>query len=74
MSVKTELLMIEAHRANLASAKSFENYRDQHLAYVDSLIEVMRAEVLKGEVEMKFIFRISHPQPDNKAEQAEPTP
>ena len=42
------LKTLEKHRANLASATSWEQYRDRHVAYVDYCIERQKV-LLSGE-------------------------
>lgn len=42
----TKLAMLEVHRNNLANAKTFEDYRNAHVSYVDMLIEQLKADDL----------------------------
>lgn len=53
----TGMRMLETHRANLAGSKTFEEYRDHHVAYVDCLIEREKARLDEKLAEIKFISR-----------------
>lgn len=74
MSDRNSLLLLEAHRENLASAKSFEEYREQHLAYVDCLIQRFKAERAKDEAGIEFIYRTACEQMKNKDASEGPAP
>jgi hypothetical protein len=62
MADSETLLMLEMHRANLAESKTFEEYRDHHVAYVDTLIEREKAKIAKDEATAKFIYRYVEPE------------
>ena len=62
MADSVTLLMLETHRANMAESKTFEEYRDHHVAYVDTLIEREKAKIAKEEAEAKFIYRYGTPE------------
>ena len=61
MADSEQLLILETHRANLAGTKTFEEYRNHHVAYVDMLIEMERARLVKEEATTKFIYRYVEP-------------
>lgn len=61
------LALLEAHRANLAASKTFEEYRDHHVAYVDCLIERVKADIAKHNATTALVYRVA------TTEQAEPT-
>jgi hypothetical protein len=50
-------VVLEAHRANLANSKTFEEYRDHHVAYIDFLIERERAKNAVKQAEVRFVYR-----------------
>jgi hypothetical protein len=54
------LLMLETHRANLAEAKSFEEYRNHHVAYCDMLIECEKAKLARDAARTKFSAQRTH--------------
>ncbi len=57
MSESKTLIILETHAANLAGAKTFEEYRDCHVAYVDMLIEREKARLAGEAAETKFMWR-----------------
>lgn len=54
MSDKAGLEMLEIHRANMASASSFEEYRERHVSYIDTLIARMKADIAKKEATIEY--------------------
>lgn len=55
--VTRDEIVLEVHRANLASAQTFEEYRDHHVAYIDCLIERERARHAAENAERAFVDR-----------------
>lgn len=51
--------LLTVHRENLLATRTFEEYRDAHVAYVDMLIERYRADAAGSEI--KIEYRIVHP-------------
>jgi hypothetical protein len=43
------------HRMNLLECKTFEEYRDAHVAYIDMLIENIAADIQKEESVQRWI-------------------
>lgn len=61
---RKELMILLTHRCNLAESKPFEEYRDHHVAFVDLLIERMKAGMARDAAEIKFIWKQVEPPKD----------
>lgn len=57
------IAVLELHRANLADSKTFEEYRDHHVAYVDLLIARLEADHLKWQATVVNAQRDPAPPP-----------
>lgn len=57
MTKQTKLAILEVHRDNLKNSKTFEEYREHHVAYCDFLIEQVKAHDAEDEAAFKFIWR-----------------
>lgn len=51
--IKVEILT--THKENLLKTKTFEEYRDAHVAYIDMLIQQIRLDLAKDESIIKWI-------------------
>ena len=47
MSIKETIEILTIHRTRLLETKTFEEYRDAHVAYIDMLIDQYKAEQKK---------------------------
>lgn len=54
LKIEDKIAILIIHRENLQQAKTFENYRNAHVAYVDFLIEEMTAVKDTREACIKF--------------------
>lgn len=52
-----EIAILSLHRENLSNAKTFEEYRDHHIAYVDFLISRYEAKKTEWDGAKKFADR-----------------
>ncbi len=43
-SVSVKLAVLKKHRDNLATAKTLEEYKEAHVAYIDTIIKDIEAE------------------------------
>jgi hypothetical protein len=48
---------LKVHRENLLATKTFEEYRDAHVAYIDMLIEQSQADLAKDESVKQWIIK-----------------
>jgi hypothetical protein len=55
MSIDESIEILTIHRARLLETKTFEEYRDAHVAYVDMLIERYRGDLKKREASETFM-------------------
>lgn len=52
--------VLEAHRANLASAETFEQYKEKQLEFIDFLIEDAKAEQAIKDVEVQYLAKVRY--------------
>lgn len=55
------ILMLEQHRENLASAQSFEEFRDRHVSFIGWLIARERADLDELAAAEEFLDRSGVP-------------
>lgn len=66
MDYKSEqLIVLEKHRANMAGAKTFEEYQAQQVSYIDLLIERQKTIDAKADVTAKWVLS-DHPTATDK--------
>ena len=55
MSIEESIEILTIHRGRLLECKTFEEYRDAHVAYVDMLVERYRGDLKKREASETFM-------------------
>ncbi len=55
MSIEESIEILTIHRARLLETKTFEEYRDAHVAYVDMLIDSYKADQKKRDATDTFM-------------------
>lgn len=53
--------ILTVHRANLLETKTFEEYRDAHVAYIDMLIEQIECDAKKDDAVQRWVVRTEKP-------------
>ena len=62
------ILILTIHKDNLKKAKTFEEYRDAHVAYIDTLIGRFEAEMHYENVIKRFVDKSENNANNNSNE------
>lgn len=54
MTTERSINILTIHKENLANTKTFEEYRDVHIAYIDMLIDQFKLDMAKDEIVMEW--------------------
>lgn len=54
MNIERSIDILTIHKENLSNAKTFEEYRDVHIAYIDMLIGQFQLDLAKDEIVVKW--------------------